>query len=249
MEERKAKEIEYYDREAEENKGKEKESGSRSGFNPLILSSYKFLYEILKTEANGKDILDYGCGTGIHLNYLLSFGKSVTGIDLSFKSVEAAKKAASRAKVLLMDCESLDFKDNSFDLIFDGGTFSSLDLDKALPELSRILKPGGVLVGIETFGHNPITNLKRKMNKILGKRTGWAADHIIKTDDFEKFKKYFKNIEIYYFHVISWVIFPVLGLYGGKSLLKIAEFLDCFVLKVMPFLKKYSFKIVFVLRK
>jgi len=252
-EDRKIKEIEYYDHEAKESEGEEKESGSRGGFSPLILGSYKYLYELVKKEAKDKDILDYGCGTGIHLSYLAGIGKSVIGIDLSKKSLEVAQKKIEMgnlsAKVLLMDCESLDFDDNSFDIIFDGGVFSSLDLDKALPELARVLRPGGALIGIETFGHNPITNLKRKMNKLLGKRTGWAAEHILKTEDFDKFREYFKNVEVHYFHIVSWTAFPFLSVNWGRGLLKLMESLDRFILKVVPFSKKYSFKVVFVLRK
>lgn len=249
MENRKIKEIEYYDHEAVQVAEKKREAGSRGGFNPLILGSYKYLYELVGKEAFNKDILDYGCGTGIHLNYLESIGRSVTGIDLSSKSIEIAKKIADEAKILSMDCELLNFGGNSFDAIFDGGTFSSLDLDKALPELFRVLRPNGVLIGIETLGHNPITNLKRRMNRILGKRTGWAADHILRIDDFNKFRRYFKNVDARYFHLISWVVFPFLGLPGGKFLLKITEVLDKLVLKTLPSLKKYSFKVVFILRK
>ncbi|PIU24464.1 hypothetical protein COT12_00910, partial [Candidatus Berkelbacteria bacterium CG08_land_8_20_14_0_20_39_8] len=79
-----------------------------------------------------------------------------------------------------MDCEKMEFPDNLFDIIFDGGTFSSIDLVKAYPELSRVLKPDGFLIGIETFGHNPFTNLKRKINKLIGKRTEWATAHIFR---------------------------------------------------------------------
>jgi len=144
-----------------------------------------------------------------------------------------------------MDCEKMGFPDNYFDIIFDGGTFSSIDLDKAYLELERILKPQGFLLGIETFGHNPFTNLKRKINKLIGKRTGWAAEHIFKTKDLEEAKKYFNKIEVHYFHLISWLVFPFLNLPGGKAFLKLLEFIDGVLLKI-PFLRKYAFKVVFI---
>ena len=144
-----------------------------------------------------------------------------------------------------MDCESLKFPDNSFDIIFDGGTFSSLDLSKVFSELVRVLKPNGFLIGIETFGHNPFTNLKRKLNKISGKRTEWAASHIFQMKDLQEAKKYFNKIETKFFHLISWIAFPFLNLPGGKFLLKILEFFDKFLFK-LPFLEKYAFKVVFV---
>lgn len=253
MDKRKKKEIEYYDKEAKERtEGEFKESGSRGGFNPFDLGSYIFLRNISKEKIKGKKVLDYGCGAGIHLEWLaLSVGE-VKGIDLSEKSLEIAKKMVqkkkleSKVKLLLMDCEKMEFPDNSFDVIFDGGSFSSLDLKNVLPELKRVLKPNGFVIGIETLGHNPFTNFKRLINKITGKRTAWAAEHIFKIEDLKRVKEYFNKIETYYFHLISWALFPCLGLPGGRFLLKFFEKIDKFLLFIFPFFKRYCFKIVFV---
>ena len=177
--------------------------------------------------------------------------EKVIGIDLSEKSLGIAKERAKREgleekiEFLKMDCEKMEFPDNYFDIIFDGGTFSSLDLKLAFPKLARILKPEGILIGIETFGHNPFTNLKRMINKLIGKRTSWAAKHIFRMEDLEKAKNYFNKIEAYYFHLISWPAFPFLNLPGGKLLLKSLEFIDKILLE-LPFLKKYAFKVVFI---
>jgi len=111
--------------------------------------------------------------------------------------------------------------------------------------LAQALKPDGFLIGIETLGHNPLTNLKRKINVLLGKRTKWAAEHIMKTEDIENAKNYFGKTEIYYFHLISWLAFPFMGLPGGNLLLKLLEIKDGILLKI-PFLRKYAFKVVFV---
>lgn len=248
MEERKKLEIEYYDKAV-----KLWRAGNIDfeGFNPGNLDSFQFCYEWLRKNAAGKKVLDYGCGNGIHSVFLAKQGAEVVGIDLSEPSLEIARKRAekegigARTSFLLMDCEKMEFPDNSFDIIFDGGTFSSLDTTKAFPELARILKPDGRILGIETFGHNPFTNLKRIINKKTGKRTDWAADHIFNQKDLETAKKYFAGIQTHYFHLISWAAFPFLGLPGGKILLKLLEVVEGPVLKI-PFLKKYGFKVVFV---
>lgn len=250
-EDRKAKEIEYYDREAEESLGETKESGSRGGVNPKQLASYSFLYELVKENCANKMVLDYGCGAGIHLENIARISGSAIGVDLSKKSINAAseriKKAGleNKAKAIIMDCEKLGFKDNSFDVVFDGGTFSSLDLDIALKEIYRVLKPSGIVIGIETFGHNPITNFKRSINRRTGKRTSWAADHILKINDFEKIKKYFNKVEVSYYGVVSWAAYPFANLFFGPTFIKFLEFFDKILLAVFPFLKKYSFKVVF----
>ena len=255
LEPRKQKEIEYYDKKAQEwleSGSKKIEERDFEGFQSNLLSSFSFCYQWLAKNCQNKKVLDYGCGNGIHSIFPAKMGaEKVIGIDLSEKSLEVAKsrikKEGLEGKVefIPMDCEKMEFPDNFFDIIFDGGTFSSLDFKKTLPELARVLKPDGFLIGIETFGHNPFTNLKRKINKITGKRTNWAAEHIFRMEDLERAKNYFNKIETRFFHLISWMTFPFLSLPGAKFLLKILEAIDAVLLK-LPFLKKYAFKVVFV---
>jgi len=254
LEERKQKEIEYYDRKAEEILKNQQVlgSGDFEGFNPNLLSSFAYCYKILGENCENKLVLDYGCGNGIHSIPLVKMGaKKVFGIDLSEKSLKIVKERVrkegleEKIEFLKMDCEKIEFPDKFFDIIFDGGTFSSLDIKKAFPELARVLKPDGLLIGIETFGHNPLTNLKRKINKLTGKRTEWAAGHIFRMEDLETVKNYFNKIDVNFFHLISWITFPFLGFPGAKILLKISEAFDK-ILSKFPFLQKYAFKVVFV---
>jgi len=243
LELRKQKEIEYY------NKHAQLEGSSQVDFKKIrsfSLNSFTFLESFLKEKCRNKRVLDYGCGNGILSIWLKKHGANIVGIDLSEKYLEIAKKRAGDIEFLLMDCEDLKFPDNSFDIIFDRGTFSSLDLDKALPELVRVLKPDGFLIGIETLGHNPFTNFKRKLNKVSEVRTEWAASHILKMKDFEKIKRYFQKTDKHFFHIVSWIVFPFLSWPGAKILLKLLEKADKLLLCI-PFLKKYAFKVVFVL--
>jgi len=254
MDSRKEKEIKYYDKRAEEflkEDSNEKWKVDFEGFQPNILSSFSFCYRWLKDKCQNKKILDYGCGNGVHSVLPAREGAKVFGIDLSASSLKIAKGRARKenvennTKFIVMDCEKMEFPGNYFDIIFDGGTFSSIDLNKAYPELSRVLKPEGFLIGIETFGHNPFTNLKRKINEITGKRTKWAANHIFKMEDLKRAEDYFKKIEVKYFHLISWLAFPFLAFPGGKILLKILESIEKILFKI-PFLRKYAFKVVFI---
>lgn len=249
-EDRKKTEIEFY-----ENKAKGVKEGDFEGFDPKLLSSFRFFYDLISKRSKDKIILDYGCGNGIHSLVPARAGaQKVIGIDLSEKSLELAREKVKRAgleekiEFKLMDCEKTDFSDEYFDIIMDGGTFSSLDLKAAYPELKRILKPGGKLIGIETFGHNPFTNLKRKLNKISGKRTVWAAGHIFQEKDLKEAEKYFNKIEAKYFHLVSWTAFPFLKFPGGRLFLKILEAVDAVLLKI-TFLRKYAFKTVFEFTK
>jgi len=255
MEERIKKEIEYYDSKAGGAVFAESflagEIVDFEGFRPLNLRSFRYCYEFLKKNCPGKNILDWGCGNGVHTVPIAKMGaKSVTGIDLSNGLLDLARQKTAAAgtegktRFLKMDCEKMDFTDNEFDVIFDGGTFSSIDIKKALPELARILKPEGVLIGIETFGHNPLANFNRRRNVRSGKRTAWAVSHIFNNEGIKEARKYFGRIEIEYFHLFSWVVFGVSQKRWGKTILDIIEPVDR-IFATIPFLKKFAFKVVF----
>ncbi len=253
MKDRKKVEIEYYDKKAKEQLKEGFQKGDFEGFEPNLLSSFRFCYNYLKDKCQNKKFLDYGCGNGVHSIFPAKCGAKIVGIDLSEASLKIARERAKkegvgdRVEFLTMDCEKMDFPDGFFDIVFDGGTFSSIDLKKTYSELARVLKPEGFLIGIETFGHNPLTNFKRKINKLIGKRTGWATGHIFKEGDLERAKEYFGKVEVYYFHLISWLTFPFLRLPGGKIILKILEIIEKPFLR-LPLLNKYAFKVVFVFK-
>lgn len=253
MEPRKKQEIDYYDAHAREWLAQNpNDSGSCDfeGFDPKNLQSFRWCYSLLEKEIKGKKVLDYGCGNGVHLPFLAKHAQEVFAIDLSQPSLDIAaerltkKDLEKNVSLIQMDCEQLSFPDDFFDVIFDGGTFSSIDLTRVLPELSRVLKPGGCLIGIETLGHNPIANLKRKLNEKSGKRTEWAATHIFKLSDLPRVKKYFVETSLWFFHPISWVMIPLAGKPLGRALLSIGEILDTIALWI-PGVKLLAFKVVF----
>lgn len=255
-EERKKREIDFYDIQAKKLKERHASDAATDfeGFSPAELSSFKFCYRLVSERAGGAVLLDYGCGNGVHTGFLAGVAAKVVGIDLSEASLAIAKERIKKAGLesktdfMAMDCEQLDFPGGSFDIIFDGGTFSSLDLDRALPELARVLKPGGSVIGIETFGHNPITNFKRSLKAKTGGRTAWAASHIFTMDDYAKAGRYFAKTEAYFFHLVSWAVFPLLNLPGGRNLLRAVEAVERPFLKA-PLFRRWAFKTVFVFSK
>ncbi len=202
---------------------------NKKGIDLPILSSYLFCYEWLINNYQEKQLLDYGCGNGRHAINLAKREIDVIGIDLSEESLKIARESLGwegvekRVDFRVMDCENMTFPNQYFDAVFDGGTFSSLDINKALPEIARVLKSDGCLIGIETFGHNPLTNLVRKINRLRGVRTDWAVKHIMTEERLELLEKYFQKVTVYYFHPFSWVVFPLLGLPIGQSLLRFLE--------------------------
>jgi len=200
----------------------------------------------------GANALEIGSGDGRHAIRAALAGGRVYATDISVKSIELSKIKAEQAGVgdsvicQVADAEDLDFEADSFDFVIDHEVFSSIDLERVLPELHRVIKPNGVILAKECFAHNPIFNLNRRVNYLLGTRTKWAITHIFSQSDIELAKKYFNKVEVRYYHLTSVVLAPVrkilpTSLRGG--FLKMLSQLDRVLLKI-PGIDRLAFKVV-----
>jgi ubiquinone/menaquinone biosynthesis C-methylase UbiE len=109
------------------------------------------LKRIGATRAN--TILDAGCGYCYHTVRLARSGAKITAVDFSSSALEAARNNISRAgiaeQVTLQQANltSLPFPDASFDFVVSNGVLMHIpELESALSELARVLKPNGILV-------------------------------------------------------------------------------------------------------
>lgn len=97
----------------------------------------------------GKDVLELGCGAGQWAVWLARHGARVTGLDLSFRQLEHARRAVAGADVRLLQgsAERLPVADASFEVVLsDHGAMSWGDPDRTVPEVARILRPDGTLI-------------------------------------------------------------------------------------------------------
>ncbi len=98
----------------------------------------------------GKRVLEVGCGRGVGIEILLRLGAAhVTGFDLDPKMVALAQarltQYGDRVRVFAGDAEAIDAPDASLDAVVDYGILHHVpNWQKALQEIARVLKPGGV---------------------------------------------------------------------------------------------------------
>ncbi|KPJ56999.1 hypothetical protein AMJ49_03085 [Parcubacteria bacterium DG_74_2] len=260
LELRKKTEKNHYNKEAEEIIKKNyinfdwQQYGSKR-YGPILGIPFRFTEEKIKEIINEKKgemvhLLDYGCGMGVHAIFPAKLGAKVYGIDISEKELNIAKEWAKREDVerqtefLVMDCEELNFADNFFDIIFNCGTLSCVDRKKAYFEIVRVLKKDGYFISVDTLGHNPLLNLNRKIKLLLGQRTKQTVDNILKMEDIEVAKQYFKNTNVYFFNLVNLLAIPFQKLSGFNLIGKLLEKMDQLLLST--FFRKYAFKVVFI---
>jgi len=135
-------------------------------YNPTYVIFQKMKQMLGNVE--GKHILEYGCGEGWTTAELAALGGEIQSFDISSVAIEHAenliksKNLQERCKFRKLSAECLDYPDNSFDIVFGFAILHHLDLHEAIPELFRVMKPGGHAIFAEPLGENPFVNLYRK---------------------------------------------------------------------------------------
>ena len=230
-------------------------SKDSSEFNDSFLNApYTYIEKKIRNDLKGKRILDYCCGTGNFSIYPALNGAFVDGIDISEVSIEVAKARAEYCDVTekvnfqVMDAENLQFDDNFFDIILSYGSLSYLNLQKALHEFLRTIKPLGIVVIVDTLGHNPILNYNRKKYVKKGIRQQYHYDHILKIKDIKFITSHFSESEVRFFDFLTIPLYPCKTIPGAKILKNILAKFDNIFLQI-PGLNRFAFKVVITLLK
>ncbi|CAA7621717.1 class I SAM-dependent methyltransferase [Magnetospirillum sp. UT-4] len=118
------------------------------------LRRHMAVVEMPLAELKGKRVLEIGPGAGGHSALFARHGAIMTSVDLT-----AARARATNAKFRLLgalaegcqalqgDAEALPFPDGAFDIVYSNGVLHhTLDTEKAISEVYRVLKPGGKAV-------------------------------------------------------------------------------------------------------
>jgi len=96
----------------------------------------------IKKIMSPKNMLDVGCGRGTFTGYAINEGIDVMGIDFS-KWAIAHPYPQAKGFVQLGDVRSIQFTDNSFDLVFASDICEHVyegDIDKVISEFQRVSK-------------------------------------------------------------------------------------------------------------
>jgi len=103
----------------------------------------------------GRDVLELGCGAAGWSIGLARLGARVVGLDLSDRQLDHARRNQEAAglsfPLVHASAEEVPLPDASFDIVFcDHGAMTFADPYRTVPEVSRLLRPGGLFA----FNHS-----------------------------------------------------------------------------------------------
>ncbi|WP_308213223.1 class I SAM-dependent methyltransferase [Nocardioides pinisoli] len=106
-------------------------------------------------------VLEVGCGTGVMAERINALpGVTLVAVDLSERFVELT--AARGVDARQADICYLPFEDDTFDVVYAGWMLYHVrDIDRALAQVRRVLRPGGTFVAV-TNGDDTLADLRRE---------------------------------------------------------------------------------------
>ena len=110
---------------------------------------YDFMYEEISSAVKGKSVLELATGPGMIARHIARSAKAVIATDFSPKMIETAQKktAAENVTFEVADAADLHFSDKSFDAVIIANALHVMpNPEKALAEIKRVLKDGGLLI-------------------------------------------------------------------------------------------------------
>ncbi len=125
----------------------------------------------------GDKVLELGCGTGYFTRALAHSGAQVTAIDISPGLLEVAQRECARPNVQfeVQNAYELTYSDESFDSVVGSSVLHHLEVDAALSEIYRVLKPSGTVYFTEPNMMNPQIAVQKNV-PALKRRLGDSPD-------------------------------------------------------------------------
>jgi SAM-dependent methyltransferase len=93
----------------------------------------------------GLRVLDLGAGTGKLTALLVSLGADVTAVEPDAAMLAELRRGLPEVRALSGSAEAIPLPDGSVDAVLCGQAMHWFDMSRAVPEIARVLVPGGVL--------------------------------------------------------------------------------------------------------
>lgn len=217
----------------------------------LITHNFKKFVNLLSPYKEEEIIADIGCGFG-YLMHFLPDNIQICGLDISYLSLLTAEKFREDYLKVKADAHNLPFRDDLLDKLFSISlTLHLLDVNKALKECFRILKPDGlaIITFLNKFG---IANIPFLLLKI---KFGYYFRYNIQTPSpqnnfsYRKMRTLVEKAGFEILETYGWgITFPY---FLGQKIPQVAYKVTDYMIKIQdsPLIKPLSNTIIFKVRK
>ena len=152
----------------------DKNAGRYDRFMRKDAAAYAQLYALLRPVVRHKTVLELATGTGLIAKNIVSSADRIEATDASADMIAYAKRDNHSAKLhfSVQDLFHLPYADGSFDVVIVANALHIVpEPEKALREIQRVLKQGGMLIA-PTFTHAE-NNFAGKVRAFLMRLAGF----------------------------------------------------------------------------
>jgi SAM-dependent methyltransferase len=123
-------------------------------------------------------VLDIGAGTGKLTRGLVALGFEVVAVEPGPPMVEQLRAAMPEVEAHVAPAEALPLQEASVDAAFAGQAFHWFDRERAVPELHRVIRPGGGLALLWNWWDE-----RDPLQRELGGLVGYAGHQPYRDDE------------------------------------------------------------------
>lgn len=171
-------------------------------------------------------VLELGAGAGLNTRALLQTGAQVIASDISPNSLLLLKQrfqnTPGNLKIEVADMESLPFEASSFDVVASAGSLSYGEPDVVDVEIRRVLRPGGMLICVDSLNHNPVYLTNRLLHYLRGNRSKSTLKCMPDLARIKALSDGFSNVSVDYFGALSFIM-PVFARLLGENTAQVAS--------------------------
>ena len=225
--------------------------------NEFIVSSPQFidfltggLFFDLLGDVKGKRVLSIGGGVDLTAIYLAKQGACVLSMDISDSACERTKDLIrvsgleQYARVLKLNCEDMEFN-SEFDIIISCKALHHMEINKVAKRIHSALKTGGSFLAIE-----PVCVLS--FIKYIHRRFPFHPKYPVTESEIElaitelnMIKDAFSTVDLYYFDFLTRPMFAYfLERMRLKPILSVIKKIDLWIVKSIPFFRRFSSQIM-----
>jgi len=120
-------------------------------------------------------VLEVGAGTGKLTRQLVDLGHDVHATEPAEEMLEILRRNLPDTRSTQASAEELPVPDRSVDVVIAAQSFHWFDLERAMPEMARVLRPGGHLALVWNLRNEKIPWV-RKLGAVIGNQELLAKD-------------------------------------------------------------------------